>query len=248
MSLVNIINVIVLDNPTAFTNPFQFEITFQCDQELQDGKLVGNHLLFENCVYILHSHVQQYYLCECSFLIHYSSIDLEWKVTYVGSAEDTTRDQILEEVMVGPVSVGVNKFVLQASPPNPDMIPEGDLLGVTVILVTCSYLDQEFIRIGYYVNNEPSEPYDPENPPTVVDISTVVRNILADQPRVTRIPINWNGAAEQTLTSFNEDGGASIQMSMVEMHQEDSMDVERMQEIIDASRNNESSLSFAYHS
>ena len=177
------------------------------------------------------------------------STDLEWKVTYVGSAEDTTRDQVLEEVMVGPVSVGVNKFVLQASPPNPDMIPEGDLLGVTVILVTCSYMDQEFIRIGYYVNNEPSEPYDPENPPTVVDISTVVRNILADQPRVTRIPINWTGATEQSMTSsFNDDSGAAIQMPMVDMHQEDSMDVERMQEMIDANRNNESSLSFAYHS
>lgn len=37
MSLVNIIHVTVLDNPTSFTNPFQFEITFECLQELQDG-------------------------------------------------------------------------------------------------------------------------------------------------------------------------------------------------------------------
>ena len=37
MTLVNIIQVTVLDNPTAFTNPFQFEITFECLQELQDG-------------------------------------------------------------------------------------------------------------------------------------------------------------------------------------------------------------------
>jgi histone chaperone ASF1 len=37
MSLVNIINVVVLDNPASFTNPFQFEITFECLQELSDG-------------------------------------------------------------------------------------------------------------------------------------------------------------------------------------------------------------------
>jgi histone chaperone ASF1 len=37
MSLVNIINVQVLDNPTAFTSPFQFEITFECNAPLQDG-------------------------------------------------------------------------------------------------------------------------------------------------------------------------------------------------------------------
>jgi histone chaperone ASF1 len=39
MALVNIINVEVLDNPTSFTNPFQFEVTFECVQELADGKL-----------------------------------------------------------------------------------------------------------------------------------------------------------------------------------------------------------------
>lgn len=39
--------------------------------------------------------------------------DLEWKVLYVGSAEDVDHDQVLEEVMVGPVPVGINKFVLQ---------------------------------------------------------------------------------------------------------------------------------------
>lgn len=30
MSLINVTDVQVLDNPTKFTNPFQFEITFEC--------------------------------------------------------------------------------------------------------------------------------------------------------------------------------------------------------------------------
>jgi len=30
MSLINVTNVEILDNPTKFTNPFQFEITFEC--------------------------------------------------------------------------------------------------------------------------------------------------------------------------------------------------------------------------
>jgi hypothetical protein len=45
-----------------------------------------------------------------------ASPDLEWKITYVGSAEDESRDQILEEVLVGPVPVGTNKFVFQVRP------------------------------------------------------------------------------------------------------------------------------------
>lgn len=39
--------------------------------------------------------------------------DLEWKLIYVGSAEDETYDQLLESVLVGPVNVGNYRFVLQ---------------------------------------------------------------------------------------------------------------------------------------
>jgi hypothetical protein len=72
----------------------------------------------------------------------------------VGSAEDQSADQVLEEVMVGPVPMGVSKFVLTAEAPNTDLIPMKDLVGVTVVLITCSYREKEFVRIGYYVNNE----------------------------------------------------------------------------------------------
>jgi len=37
MSLVNVANMIVLDNPAPFGNPLQFEITFECLQPLEDG-------------------------------------------------------------------------------------------------------------------------------------------------------------------------------------------------------------------
>jgi len=38
MALVNVTNIVVLDNPTAFTNPLTFEVTFECLQELEDGR------------------------------------------------------------------------------------------------------------------------------------------------------------------------------------------------------------------
>jgi len=37
MAKVQVTNVTVLDNPTAFFNPFQFEITFECLEDLADG-------------------------------------------------------------------------------------------------------------------------------------------------------------------------------------------------------------------
>ena len=75
MSIVNISNVAILNNPAPFTTPLAFEITFECLSPLRE--------------------------------------DLEFKVTYVGSAESEQYDQLLESVMVGPVPVGVNKFVLE---------------------------------------------------------------------------------------------------------------------------------------
>ena len=38
--------------------------------------------------------------------------------------------------------------IVQANPPNPEQIPVADLVGVTVVLLTCSYRSAEFIRIG----------------------------------------------------------------------------------------------------
>lgn len=37
--------------------------------------------------------------------------DLEWKMIYVGSAESAEYDQVLDSIMVGPIPVGINKFV-----------------------------------------------------------------------------------------------------------------------------------------
>jgi hypothetical protein len=37
MSAVNVTNVTVLDNPSMFLNPFQFEISYECLVALKDG-------------------------------------------------------------------------------------------------------------------------------------------------------------------------------------------------------------------
>ena len=38
MAKVHILNVTVHNNPAPFFTPFQFEIHFECLEELQDGK------------------------------------------------------------------------------------------------------------------------------------------------------------------------------------------------------------------
>ncbi|XP_061625510.1 histone chaperone asf1b-B [Phyllopteryx taeniolatus] len=172
MAKVQVHNVAVLDNPSPFGNPFQFEITFECMEDLPE--------------------------------------DLEWKIIYVGSAESEEYDQVLDSVLVGPVPAGKNMFVFQADAPNPDLIPESDAVGVTIVLITCTYCGQVFIRIGYYVNNEYTDPELRENPPLKPDYSKLHRNILASNPRVTRFQINWEGLAEKMENNENLDPSPNI--------------------------------------
>ena len=63
--------------------------------------------------------------------------------------------------------------MLQADPPDATKIPGSDVVGVTVVLVTCSYKGQEFVRVGYYVNNAYSDPELQENPPEVHQLENV---------------------------------------------------------------------------
>ncbi len=62
---------------------------------------------------------------------------------------------------------------------NTGLIPESDAVGVTVVLITCTYRGQEFIRIGYYVNNEYTDPELRENPPVKPNYTQVRHYIHA---------------------------------------------------------------------
>jgi len=157
MAKVHVVNVSVLENPSTFLSKFQFEITFECVEDLQE--------------------------------------DLEWKIIYVGSAESEEYDQVLDTVYVGPVPEGRHLFVFEADSPDAGRIPSSEVLGVTVVLVTCSYKGQEFVRVGYYVNNAYTEPELVETPPEKPILKKISRNILASQPRVTKFKIDWDDAA-----------------------------------------------------
>ncbi|KNZ60944.1 histone chaperone ASF1 [Puccinia sorghi] len=159
MSIINITDIQVLENPAKFTDPYRFKITFECIAPLED--------------------------------------DIEWKLIYVGSPQTTDKDQELDTCMVGPVP---------AAAPDPRQIPTNDIVGVTVILLTASYKSKEFVRVGYYVNTEYDTPELRELYPDtelVTDemlqkrpdppiIAQLVRNVLAEKPRVTRFKIMWD--------------------------------------------------------
>ena len=80
---------------------------------------------------------------------------------------------------------------------------------MTAVMITCSYHQQEFVRVGYFVHNDYESAELRETPPENPDMSQKIsRNIMvssdwrkgnsdliysvkAEEPRVTRFRINW---------------------------------------------------------
>lgn len=62
---------------------------------------------------------------------------------------------------------------LQADAPKTALIPDADAVGGIVLLITCTYRGQEFIRFGYYVNNKYTETELRENLSVKPDFSKV---------------------------------------------------------------------------
>jgi hypothetical protein len=145
----------VQDNPQFFGNPLQFEIQYECLQNLADGahthatapphppspttfkrKLKGTPPFFsvqnlpKKQVSGLQPPPPEKHVAPPKsltltlpppptsrrFILSRPNVDsdLEWKLTYVGSAESDKHDQVLDTVLVGPVAQGSYKFVFQA--------------------------------------------------------------------------------------------------------------------------------------
>lgn len=123
---------------------------------------------------------------------------LEWNLIYVGSSDSPAYDQVVDSVSVGPIPPGNHEFNFSSeNQVDPKRIQEGHLLGPTVCILNASYNDQEFVRVGYYVNIFYESQEMNENPPAVVDFSLLRREILSSEPRVTRFKINWTESGEK---------------------------------------------------
>merc|ERR1712113_296203 len=129
---------------------------------------------------------------ECIYDI---SEDLEWKLIYVGSSNKQKYDQELERFYVGPLNKGIYRFDFVADPPQANLIPRDELVGASVILLTCSYKYQEFIKIGYFVNvdfldDTERDRYNNSND-YIPNLRLLDRHILSDQPRITKYNIDF---------------------------------------------------------
>lgn len=97
---------------------------------------------------------------------------------------------------------------------------EADAVGPTLVLLNCSYRDQEFVRVGYFINNDYVEAELRESPPEHPQYDKLVRNILATKPRVKRFPIDWGDVIKPESIQLPD----STEMSDCDMNMDGSED------------------------
>ncbi|KAL4488464.1 hypothetical protein ABPG72_013032 [Tetrahymena utriculariae] len=130
--------------------------------------------------------------------------DIEWQLIYIGSAKDEKYDQVLDKFSISSLDQGVLQFTIETNAPDHTKIPnKDDLLGVTAIILTVSYHNQEFFRVGYYVYNQYTDPELIANDPPQILIDKVERSILHTQPRITHFNIRWGTEDENKETDPN---------------------------------------------
>jgi histone chaperone ASF1 len=89
-------------------------------------------------------------------------------------------------------------MILKIKPPIYLDIPFEEIIGLTVILLKFWYKKKEFIRLGYFINNELNEEgimqltKDEKN----LSLNHITRKILIDQPRITYYPVISNSSLE----------------------------------------------------
>lgn len=128
---------------------------------------------------------------------------LFWRLIYVGSPHDKSRDQELDVVELEHLRKGVMKFTFEADAPDLKQVDPDDVWGTTVLLLEASYRGQDFIRVGWYLHNYYEDPVLQDDPPDIPLYEQLKRYIVHTDPRITRFNINWSGTEEEALQLYN---------------------------------------------
>ena len=137
-----------------------------------------------------------------SFEIHLDFIsviqkELKWKMVYICS-EKKEDDQILNEMQfTPPIQISQIKLEFIGDPPNIEKIPKKDIIGLSAILLCCSYNEEEFFRCGFYINTSFDNDEMNLKIPEIIDVNYLIRNIV-NKPRIVIYQIKWDDENDKT--------------------------------------------------
>lgn len=141
--------------------------------------------------------------------------EVEWTMTYVGSALSDSYDQLLDTVEVETV-MATMEFEFDAPCPNLFLVPREDQLDNSAVILSAKYKGREFCRVGYYMRHEYTPEFvnslrgvnadgspditEPELPcGEKLNMQFLQRIVDNDNPRVTHYLIDWDAPNDQLV-------------------------------------------------
>lgn len=133
--------------------------------------------------------------------IHYDSLQnfktpINFKIIYIGSIESSHHDQILISLEKKNIKIGEDKLYLTLDPPKKHLIPSlEDLLGMSALMVSCSFKNNEFFRCSYYVRNDYMD-NESEINENNFDIHKVCRCFYTEKPKIIINDVDWEECSD----------------------------------------------------
>jgi len=121
------------------------------------------------------------------------SENLDVRFVYVHSPTNKECDEELKVYEIPANRIGKFKVNFLVAPPILYLEKLVDVFGITLLLIQFTYITREFMRIGYYVNNELYGPVERDSKSNLFfKMNFSERNILEKQPRITKFSQRFN--------------------------------------------------------
>lgn len=134
--------------------------------------------------------------------------DLEWSMIYIGSAEDDDGgdmyEEVLEEVVVGPVGPGKHTFILEGPCPKLDKVPSGNIF-LGGIAINCFYKEKQLFKVAYFLQNEEEA----ETPVSLVQAENTIGLSSEEEEEESIIDLTSDTEDEESLSAKEEEESLS---------------------------------------
>ena len=118
---------------------------------------------------------------------------VEWRFVYVSDPDDTSKDQILDQIFMDQLEYGPTSFDWDIPAPNYEKLSsEFDVFDTTVIMLIVLIEGKEFFRCSYFITHNYENPELIENAADKVVWDAIVREIKIAQPVITLKEIAWD--------------------------------------------------------
>ena len=118
--------------------------------------------------------------------------EIEWRVVYVADPNDSSQDQVLDQIFMDSLDYGASSFEWEVPAPDYSRLASPfDVFDTAILMVIILIEGREFFRCSYLMSCEYASEEMRDNPPERVEWAHLHRKISANNPVITVNETVW---------------------------------------------------------